>query len=62
MNKVKVYRLLTFILLLLLIASITLGQNQIQASVISSGGGVSSSTNFMLNSTVGELFISKTAS
>lgn len=62
MNKVKVYRLLTFILLLLLIASITLGQNQIPASVISSGGGVSSSTNFMLNSTVGEVFIGKPAS
>lgn len=62
MTKVKVYRILTLILLLLLIASITLAQNQIPVSVISSGGEKSSSTNFILNSTVGEPFIGKSVS
>jgi hypothetical protein len=59
MAKVKIYRVLTLILLLLLIASITLAQNQIPVSVISSGGEKSSSTSFILSSTVGEQFIGK---
>lgn len=62
MTKVKVYRILTLILLLLLIASITLAQNQIPVSVISSGGEKSSSTGFILSSTVGEPFIGKAVS
>jgi hypothetical protein len=62
MTKVKVYRILTLILLLLLIASITLAQNQIPVSVISSGGEKSSSTGFILSSTVGEPFIGKSVS
>ena len=59
MAKVKIYRVLTLILLLLLIASITLAQNQIPVSVISSGGEKSSSASFILSSTVGEQFIGK---
>ncbi len=60
MTKVKVYRILSFILLLLLIASVTLGQTQIPISVVSSGGEKSSSSSFILISTVGEPFIGKT--
>lgn len=59
MTKVIVYRVLTLILLLLLIASMTLAQNQIPVSVISSGGDKSSSSSFILSSTVGEPFIGK---
>jgi hypothetical protein len=62
MTKVKVYRVLALILLLLLLASITIAQNQIPVSVISSGGEKSSSTSFILNSTVGEPFIGKSFS
>lgn len=62
MTKIKVYRILTLILLLLLIASVTLGQSQIPVSVISSGGEKSSSVSFILNSTVGEPFIGKSVS
>jgi hypothetical protein len=61
MTKVKVYRVLTLTFLILLIASITLAQNQIPVSVISSGGEKSSSTSFILSSTVGEPFIGKAA-
>ena len=43
MTKVKIYRVLTLILLLLLIASLTLAQNQIPVSVMSSGGEKSAS-------------------
>jgi hypothetical protein len=57
MTKVKIYRVLTLILLLLLIASVTLAQNHIPVSVISSGGEKSSSAGFILSSTVGESFI-----
>jgi Secretion system C-terminal sorting domain len=60
MTKVKVYRVLTLIILLLLIASMTLAQNKIPASVISSGGEKSSSASFILSSTVGEPFVGKT--
>jgi hypothetical protein len=59
MTKVKIYRVLTLILLLLLIASITIAQNQIPVSVISSGGEKSTNTSFILSSTVGEPFIGK---
>ena len=59
MTKVKVYRVLTLILLLLLLASVTLAQNQIPVSVISSGGEKSSSASFILSSTAGEPFIGK---
>jgi len=62
MIKVKIYRVLTLILLLLLIASITIAQNQIPVSVISSGGEKSTNTSFILSSTVGEPFIGKAIS
>ena len=61
MKKVKIYQVLTVILLLLLIAHLTLAQNQIPVSVISSGGEKSSSTSFILSSTAGEPFVAKTA-
>jgi hypothetical protein len=60
MTKVKIYRVLTLILLLLLIASVTLAQNKIPVSVLSSGGEKSASAEFILSSTVGESFIGKT--
>jgi hypothetical protein len=59
MTNVKIYQVLTVILLLLLIAHLTFAQNQIPASVISSGGEKSAGTSFILISTVGEPFIGK---
>jgi len=59
MAKVKIYRVLTLILLILLIASMTLAQNQMPVSVISSGGEKLSSASYILSSTVGEPFIGK---
>lgn len=60
MTKVKIYQVLTVILLLLLIAHLTIAQNKIPVSVISSGGEKISSASYILSSTVGEPFIGKT--
>lgn len=62
MIKVKVYLVLKISFLILLIASRTLAQYQIPVSVISCGGEKSSSTSFILSSTVGEPFIGKAVS
>ncbi len=62
MIKVKVYRNLTLILMLMLISIITLAKSKIPVSVISSGEEKYSRTGFILSRTIGEPFISKTVS
>lgn len=62
MIKVKVYRILTLILRLMLISIITLAKSKIPVSVISSGEEKYSRTGFILSRTIGEPFISKTVS
>jgi hypothetical protein len=62
MKKHKGIFLFLLFLLLLLLTRVTIAQNQIPVSVVSSGGENSSSTVFILCSTVGEAFIGKTIS
>ena len=61
MTKIKLYRLIALItLLILLITELAIAQNKISAGVISSGGEKSANTSYILTSTVGESFIGKT--